>query len=212
MARNREASESSKQKIMDAASELFACHGVSGTGIRDIAAKAGVTHALIIRYFGSKDGLVTAILRREISSLASPYPAKPERSKAEALEMLRGVLLNSLEAQKRTMRLILRAGLDELSPESYVEPNTERVASILAKWIASHQAGESLPDAKLVSLVVMSTLFSLTAIAPWLLTSVGLPPTDLDNRKEDIVDVLIWLMIQAVGSPPAVCKPAPDTE
>jgi AcrR family transcriptional regulator len=195
---------------MEAASELFARSGVSGVSIREIAAKAGINHALIIRYFGSKDALVAEILRREISTLVSTHAAKPGRSAAETLGMLRGVLLDSLKAQKRTMRLILRAGLDELSPESYVEPNTERVAAMLANWIATHQTGENLPDARLVSVVVMSTLFSLNAIAPWLMTSVGLPPDE--SRKEDIVEVLIWLMIQAVGASPPSDKPALDTE
>lgn len=209
MERSREASEAAKEKILEAARELFALRGVSGVGIRDIASKAGMNHALIIRYFGSKDALVSEILRREISAMAGTYSARPEQSAADALVKLRGVLLDSLDSQHDTMRLILRAGLDGLSPESFVEPGTERAAGVLAKWMASRQSGENLPDAKLVSVVVMGTLFSLTAVAPWLMTSVGLPPADLENRKEDIIDVLIWLMLQAVGKPASSPPPAP---
>jgi AcrR family transcriptional regulator len=212
MSRSKEASEAAKKKIMDAASGLFARHGVNGVSIRDIAAEAGMNHALIIRYFGSKDGLVTEILRREISALTGAYSARPEQSAGETLAKLRGVLLNSLTAQQDTMRLILRSGLDGLSPESYVDPNAERAATLMAKWIASRQTNENLPDAKLVSVVVMGTLFSLTAIAPWLMTSVGLPPEDFANRKKDIVDVLIWIMLQAVGAHAASGQPAQDTE
>lgn len=212
MARSREASETAKKKIMDAASGLFARHGVNGVSIRDIAAEAGMNHALIIRYFGSKDGLVAELLRREISAMAGTYSARPEQSAEETLGKLRGVLLNSLTAQQDTMRLIIRSSLDGLSPESYVDPSVERAATIMAKWIASRQTSEDLPDAKLVSVVVMSTLFSLTAIAPWLMTSVGLLPEDFENRKKDIIDVLMWIMLLAVGAPASSGHPAQEKQ
>lgn len=64
---------------------------------------------------------------------------------------IRSILLDSLAAHNNTMRLIVRAGLDGLSPESYIDENSERAANILAKWIASHQVNKQLPDAKLTS-------------------------------------------------------------
>lgn len=201
MERSRDASETAKEKILEAATELFALRGVNGVGIRDIAAKAGMNHALIIRYFGSKDALVTEILHREISAMAGTYSARPEQSAADTLAKLRGVLLGSLSSQQNTMRLILRAGLDGHSPESYVEPGTERAAAVMAQWIASRQSGENLPDAKLVSALIFGVLFSLAAIAPWLMTSVGLLPADFEGRKEDIIDTLLWIIMNAVGSP-----------
>jgi len=46
-----------KAAILQAARHCFADSGYDGVGVRDIAAKAGVTAALINRYFGSKQGL-----------------------------------------------------------------------------------------------------------------------------------------------------------
>ena len=48
--------------ILRAAQRLFSQHGYSATGVRDIAEAAGVSFALVRRYFGSKHGLLRAAL------------------------------------------------------------------------------------------------------------------------------------------------------
>src|SRR5262249_4915924 len=50
-------SDRTRAAILDAAQKLFAEHGHERTTVRDIAAKASVDPALVIRYFGSKDEL-----------------------------------------------------------------------------------------------------------------------------------------------------------
>ncbi|CAG9243787.1 TetR/AcrR family transcriptional regulator [Paraburkholderia caribensis] len=42
---------------MDSAKRAFSTHGYSQANVRDIAAEAGITAALIVRYFGSKEKL-----------------------------------------------------------------------------------------------------------------------------------------------------------
>lgn len=46
--------DQTKSAILESAKRLFASRGYSETGVRDIAAEAGVNPALISRYFGSK--------------------------------------------------------------------------------------------------------------------------------------------------------------
>lgn len=48
--------------VLQSAAELFAERGPAATSIRDIAAHSSVNHGLIHRHFGSKDGLVGAVL------------------------------------------------------------------------------------------------------------------------------------------------------
>ena len=50
-----------RQSIEAAARELFAANGFDRTTVRDIGAKAGIDPAMVIRYFGSKDALFTAV-------------------------------------------------------------------------------------------------------------------------------------------------------
>ena len=51
-----------KARILAAAQEAFATMGYSLAGIREIAAMAGTSSTLLIRYFGSKAGLFEAAL------------------------------------------------------------------------------------------------------------------------------------------------------
>lgn len=53
-------SRSGAERILDAAVLLFGEHGVRGTTLKSIAAEAGVSQALIVHHYGSKDGLRTA--------------------------------------------------------------------------------------------------------------------------------------------------------
>ncbi|WP_162527186.1 TetR/AcrR family transcriptional regulator [Sphingomonas solaris] len=50
------------EAILRAAQRLFAAKGYTTTGVREIAAEAGVNSALVRRYFGSKEGLLRAAI------------------------------------------------------------------------------------------------------------------------------------------------------
>lgn len=51
-----------REAILRAGQRLFAQKGYSTTGVREVAAEAGVNSALVRRYFGSKEGLLRAAL------------------------------------------------------------------------------------------------------------------------------------------------------
>jgi AcrR family transcriptional regulator len=48
-----------RDRIRDAALALFGTHGFDGASVRDIAARAGVSPALVMHHFGSKEALRT---------------------------------------------------------------------------------------------------------------------------------------------------------
>lgn len=54
--------EVTRARILLAATRLFGERGFGPTGMRDVAAQAGVNPALVARYFGSKEGLFRAAL------------------------------------------------------------------------------------------------------------------------------------------------------
>lgn len=63
--RKRDA-EATRARILQAAQHAFAVTGYSHTGIREIAALAGTSSTLLLRYYGSKAGLFEAALREAI--------------------------------------------------------------------------------------------------------------------------------------------------
>ena len=61
--------EKIKKRIIDAAEQVFANCGIEGTSIRKIVKRAQVNLATVYYYFGSKEGLVIAILERRFGSV-----------------------------------------------------------------------------------------------------------------------------------------------
>ncbi len=51
-----------REQIVTAAIGVFGEHGYAGGSIRTIADRVGVSHAALLQHFGSKEGLLTAVL------------------------------------------------------------------------------------------------------------------------------------------------------
>ena len=80
------ASDGTKTRLLDAAEQLFAEHGLDGVSVRSIAAAAHVDVALINYHFGSKLGLFKAVFHRR----ADPLNAMRLQALHRALPRSRG--------------------------------------------------------------------------------------------------------------------------
>lgn len=65
MGQTRDATRT-RQKIMEAALEEFAAHGVAGARVEAIALRAGVRKQLLYHYFPSKEALLDDVLQRAV--------------------------------------------------------------------------------------------------------------------------------------------------
>ena len=63
---------------MGAAEELFSAYGFSAVTVRAIAERAGVSHALVHRYVGSKAEIYRAVLKQQEESILSAAPDDPD--------------------------------------------------------------------------------------------------------------------------------------
>jgi AcrR family transcriptional regulator len=86
-----------RELLLDAAVTLFAEQGVAATTIADIAARAGVTPAMVHYYFTNRDRLLDALVRdrlqRVLTAVWSPVTASKQ-----AVPMLRGLVQRILQA------------------------------------------------------------------------------------------------------------------
>ena len=64
--------------MLDAALDLFATHGVSGTSLQMIADAVGITKAAVYHQFRTKEQIVIAVTERELGRL------EPALGEAEA--------------------------------------------------------------------------------------------------------------------------------
>jgi AcrR family transcriptional regulator len=63
VAKRREQAEWRRERLLDAALEVFVAKGCDGASVKDIAAAAGVTQGLLYHYFEGKDALLETLLR-----------------------------------------------------------------------------------------------------------------------------------------------------
>ncbi|GAB3612873.1 TetR/AcrR family transcriptional regulator [Humibacter ginsengisoli] len=85
-----------RQRIIQAADELFAANGYDSVSVTDIAAHADVGRTTFFRYFGDKAEVVFAheedILER-ITQFAAAEAVAPARTAAEAVAQLRAIVV-----------------------------------------------------------------------------------------------------------------------
>jgi len=74
-----------RERILEAARELFSAKGYSAVGVRELAGNAGVNIAMISYYFGSKQGVLEELINRffdlyeAIGAEVAEQEADPER-------------------------------------------------------------------------------------------------------------------------------------
>ena len=69
-----------REALLKAAHELLSERGGGAVSVSDIAGRAGVNVAMVKYCFGSKDGLLDALLERVLTGLAGEIWAAPHRA------------------------------------------------------------------------------------------------------------------------------------
>jgi AcrR family transcriptional regulator len=203
--------ERARAAILKAARRLFAARDYAAVSIRDIAAAAGVSHGLLQHHFGTREQLIAAVIESEIAEFAATPRTLPDGA-ADDFQRLRAELAAGMTGFREYALLILRAELAGAEPEKLLDPEVRTPAAMLAASIRHLQArvqpGARGLDPDLVAAYVMATVFAFQAMAPWLMTSVGLEPRDYEARLDEIVDISVRLIALASGATAEAWKPA----
>ncbi|AOK30525.1 MULTISPECIES: CerR family C-terminal domain-containing protein [Burkholderia] len=166
--------EETKQRIIEAAVELFGEHGFAGASTRDIAARAGVNAPALQYYFENKEGVYRACIEaiadqawnefgpavehaRRVLDANAPVPELIEAF-VQILEVVAGRMFE--KANKQSQRMFFAREQAGYEPDSATEIITRRVRRPLndvgAALIA--RITGSTPDDP-VTLIRMSSLF-----------------------------------------------------
>ena len=132
-----------ESELLAAAAEVFAEQPYAEVALPAVAARAQASEALIYRYFGSKAGLYTAVVRAAIDRLAAEqrdaiaavHPATPVREKLRA--SLR-VYLNHIAAHPRAWAVGMNASLEPPGAVSVRAAAREAYVAALADMLASN--------------------------------------------------------------------------
>ena len=194
-----------RQVILAAARELFAAHGVDGVSVRRIAAEAGVNHALVHRYFGTKDEMVGAILLAEGEAMSAL--GRPDADAGTSLAAMREVFLHALGEGRTSLMLVLRAEIDGLAPERLLEGSPLRPLVLLRAWLAEHAPADAGVDVEALTMVVGAAIMGLVTCRPILATGAGVDALDDDELLRRCVDVLVGVAAVGIGAGPGALGP-----
>jgi AcrR family transcriptional regulator len=93
-----------RTRVLDAALELFALHGVSGTSLHMIATSVGITKAAVYHQFRTKEDIVIAVTERELARL---IPALERAEAHDDLPQARDdLLVEVIDMAVRDRRLV----------------------------------------------------------------------------------------------------------
>jgi AcrR family transcriptional regulator len=178
--RPRRDSAATRAAILASARRHFAARGYEHAGVRDIAAEAGVTAALVNRYFGSKEQLFREALEdafvipsllpgspSELGATLAAYAAHPAGRRRRDFDPL---LLMLRSVGSPTAAAIVREALDR------------RSIGALAAWLG----GE---DAELRAALVVSCMAGL-AVVRKVVGSKALSAANEDRLEELLAPVL----------------------
>lgn len=159
-----------RERLLQAATRLFAESGYKGASVRDICNLAGANPGAISYHFGGKRQLYRAVIRRAATGLAELAPAHgedgAEGEPKDVLAVLRRVLAR-VGSDDAATRLLLRdladggaAAVESLAPP--LRTAFERLASALGHSDNPRASGEG----RILFLELAAPLFLLTAAWP----------------------------------------------
>ena len=181
--RPRRTPEDARQLILDAARDQLADTGPEGLRLQEIAARAGISHPLILHHFGSRAGLVRALTEEAARELRDRLIAAMAAGDA------------SLEQQLDRVFEAFRDGLAQrLAWLATVEPQPDGAAAAMimrdiadvvhARRIAAAPPGAVVDRADTEALLhlVAAAAFGDAVFGPRLRRSAGQMPSDDTDR------------------------------
>lgn len=203
-ATKRPGAAETRERLLDAAEELFSMHGIDGTSVRSLTKRAGVNLAAVSYHFGSKDGLLDAVLERRVAPINARRLAALDALEAEwgeepvpLRELLRAFVdapLRHLGALGPRAPMVTRfLGRAHTEPREQVQEVFRRhFGPIVARFLAAFsrtlpgRAPEELMWRMMAVVGVFSFFLSRPGMPPC--GEVALPELGLEAQVERVLD------------------------
>jgi AcrR family transcriptional regulator len=167
-----------RQVIIDSARHQVEARGIIGLRLADVARGANVSIPLISRYFGSRDGLLAAVLGDWYDGFAQMYRSMVESwlESSESLTLEEFALLSpkprSADFKKaREFRLqVLAAAIENLELRArIVKTSTESyhwISDVIRRGKAKLPEADRNFDDRIFTLLLFNTMFVFTDLVP----------------------------------------------
>lgn len=165
--------EERRRQIAEALLRAASARGLHATGMREVAAEAGVSLRLVQYYFGTKEELLLAAMQQLAARFAERGLARirastPANGPARPRDIIAAILTEGLPAdeERRTFTILYTAyfALSLTDPALAITPlirNSDAVINVVAAQLRASQAADGTPagldpDLEAVSLLAMS--------------------------------------------------------
>jgi TetR/AcrR family transcriptional regulator, repressor for neighboring sulfatase len=190
--RPRASREETTERILDAAQELFSARNPRDVTVREIAERAGVTHALVHQYVGTKNDLLNAVIQRVSTDRVSIV--RRSDTLREAVDALaHDVLRNRMHS-----RALVRSAMDGVEYVSLKEriPTGGAVKALALEMRESGVQPADPPtdlDYRVVLAAITAMLFGWTATEDWLRPSYGVDDIPTEELQHQIAEIAVYL-------------------
>jgi AcrR family transcriptional regulator len=190
--KTRSSREETTLRILDAAEELFASRNPLSVTVRDVAEKAGVTHALVHQYIGTKDDLLNAVLQRVATDRTAIVKESTSLREAYA------VLVHQILTNRVHSKALVRSAMDGVEYVSLRQRIKTGEALIeLEKQTAVSGTSPAPPprgiDPRVVLAAISSMAFGWSATEDWAWQVYGLDPADKEDVYRQLGDIAFYI-------------------
>ena len=203
-----------RERLIEAARELFARDGFDAASVRDITARAHANLGAITYHFGSKEALYHAVIERFANPLAdrlAAISAEP-RPPLERLATAMWTFMDHIWQHPEMPRLILRElASDRPLPEPVarvIRRNVESFSRMVTEGQADGSIRPGQPQLFAMSIAGQPMFLALASRA--IRQAIGTDPGDPAIRAL-IAEHVITNMKAAFANPAAPARPAPVT-
>lgn len=182
--RLRRTPEQARQLILDAARDLIARSGPEGLRLQEIAAAAGISHPLILHHFGSREGLVRALVQEAVAELRDRLIGamnSAEYSLEQQLDQVFEAYRDGLAQRLAWLATIDPTG-EAVSPATIMR---DIAASLHASRVAAAPPGMApdRADSEMLVHLIAVAAFGEAIVGMRLWRSAGLSPTGDTERR-----------------------------
>ncbi|MEM7137869.1 MAG: TetR/AcrR family transcriptional regulator [Myxococcota bacterium] len=181
-----ERAQETRERILGAAVELMAAKGYAGTSVTELCARAQVVRPVLYSHFGSKEGLLGAVVEHVGNSLIDELQQAYSRDQsADASERIKGAVLvyrRFIEERPERLRLLLLITLERGQTSLEVRTAMARYQARAIQTIVSaleDTAGTEVEDLDTLAVTVVSILQNA------MVRRVFDPDSELTNRMWD---------------------------
>ena len=152
-----------RERLVDAARDLFAAQGFAATSLRQISLRAGVTPALAHYYFKDKAGLLVVLTRERVAPLTDAIEAALEVHEADAVAALAAFVQQFTRMSSRhpwLPPLLLRELVEDTDPVTQLMRHlVHKLQALVAAGQASHAIRSDLHAQSIVQSVLSLCAF-----------------------------------------------------